>query len=95
MARAVYSSADIYLMDDPLSAVDAHVGRHIFSRCIAGPMMQRATRVLVTHQLQYLHAVDNIIVLVRSVAIWIDLFLKSFVFRSRAARSPKWVPISS
>lgn len=36
MARAVYSDADIYLLDDPLSAVDAHVGEHIFKQII-GP----------------------------------------------------------
>ena len=36
MARSVYSDADIYLLDDPLSAVDAHVGEHIFNQVI-GP----------------------------------------------------------
>ncbi len=36
LARAVYSDADFYIMDDPLSAVDVHVGRHIFDNCISG-----------------------------------------------------------
>lgn len=36
LARAVYSDADFYIMDDPLSAVDVHVGRHIFDHCISG-----------------------------------------------------------
>ena len=36
LARAVYSDADFYIMDDPLSAVDVHVGRHIFDHCITG-----------------------------------------------------------
>lgn len=36
LARAVYSDADLYILDDPLSAVDVHVGRHIFDHCIQG-----------------------------------------------------------
>lgn len=51
LARAVYASADVMLMDDPLSAVDAHVGRALFDGCICGTLKRR-TRVLVTHQLQ-------------------------------------------
>ncbi|KAF9429896.1 ATP-binding cassette, sub-C (CFTR MRP), member 9 [Podila epigama] len=55
LARAVYSRADIYLFDDPLSAVDAHVGRNIFDRVI-GPkgLLAGKARVFVTHQIQYL-----------------------------------------
>lgn len=62
LARAVYSETEIYLLDDPLSAVDAHVGKHMFEECIV-KYLKGKTRILVTHQLQYLQAVDRIIVL--------------------------------
>lgn len=54
--------ADIYLLDDPLSAVDAHVGRQLFDECISG-YLRHTTRVLVTHQLHYLKAADYIVIL--------------------------------
>ncbi|KAF5306629.1 hypothetical protein FQA39_LY08818 [Lamprigera yunnana] len=62
LARAVYYEADIYLLDDPLSAVDVNVGKQIFEHCICG-YLKNKTVILVTHQLQYLHQVDRIIVL--------------------------------
>lgn len=49
LARAVYSDADVYLLDDVLSAVDAHVASHLLTRCLTGPLMSGKTRVLVTH----------------------------------------------
>nr|XP_012235196.1 PREDICTED: multidrug resistance-associated protein 4-like isoform X2 [Linepithema humile] len=62
LARAVYKDADIYLFDDPLSAVDTHVGRHLFNECINN-YLQSKTRILVTHQLQYLKQCDYIVIL--------------------------------
>ncbi|XP_032362004.1 ATP-binding cassette sub-family C member 4 isoform X1 [Etheostoma spectabile] len=62
LARAVYQDADIYLLDDPLSAVDAEVGRHLFEQCICG-LLKNKPRILVTHQLQYLQVADQIVVL--------------------------------
>ncbi|EFJ52174.1 ABC transporter [Volvox carteri f. nagariensis] len=62
LARATYAAADIYLLDDPLSAVDAHVGRHLFEECICG-LLEDRTRVLVTHQLQYLPSADLVVVM--------------------------------
>lgn len=62
LARAVYADADIYLLDDPLSAVDAKVGKHIFETCISG-MLSNKIRVLVTHQLQYLKNADYVMIL--------------------------------
>ncbi|XP_023396695.1 multidrug resistance-associated protein 1 isoform X4 [Loxodonta africana] len=64
LARAVYCNSDIYLFDDPLSAVDAHVGKHIFEN-VVGPkgMLKNKTRILVTHGISYLPQVDVIIVM--------------------------------
>uniref|UniRef100_A0A8U7M3J2 Multidrug resistance-associated protein 4 n=1 Tax=Corvus moneduloides TaxID=1196302 RepID=A0A8U7M3J2_CORMO len=62
LARAVYQDADIYLLDDPLSAVDAEVGRHLFEKCICQALHQKIS-VLVTHQLQYLRAANQILIL--------------------------------
>ncbi|XP_069503215.1 multidrug resistance-associated protein 1 isoform X1 [Ambystoma mexicanum] len=65
LARAVYCNSDVYLLDDPLSAVDAHVGKHLFEHVI-GPkgLLKKKTRVLVTHGVGYLPQMDSIIVMV-------------------------------
>ncbi|NWX07780.1 MRP1 protein, partial [Caloenas nicobarica] len=65
LARAVYQKASIYLLDDPLSAVDAHVGQHIFEH-VLGPngLLKNKTRVLVTHTINILPHVDTIALLV-------------------------------
>ncbi|NXW99196.1 MRP1 protein, partial [Larus smithsonianus] len=65
LARAVYQKASIYLLDDPLSSVDAHVGQHIFEH-VLGPkgLLKDKTRVLVTHTINILPQVDNIVFLV-------------------------------
>ncbi|KAG0043171.1 hypothetical protein BGZ83_011761 [Gryganskiella cystojenkinii] len=60
IARAVYFDADVVLLDDPLSAVDAHVGKYLFKNCILGALAGK-TRVLVTHQLHVLPQVDYVI----------------------------------
>lgn len=62
LARAVYQDADIYLLDDPLSAVDAEVGKHLFQQCICQTLHEKIT-ILVTHQLQYLKAATQILIL--------------------------------
>jgi len=62
LARAVYFDSDIILLDDPLSAVDAHVSRYLFDNCIHGAL-ENKTRILVTHQLHVLPNVDYIILL--------------------------------
>ena len=62
LARAVYADADLYLLDDPLSAVDFKVGHHIFQQCIKGLLGQK-TRVVTSHQEQVLKEADSIVVL--------------------------------
>ncbi|XP_062958179.1 ATP-binding cassette sub-family C member 2-like [Cynocephalus volans] len=64
LARAVYQNSDIYILDDPLSAVDAHVGKHIFNK-VLGPngLLRGKTRLLVTHSIHFLPQVDEIVVL--------------------------------
>uniref|UniRef100_UPI0037E8D390 ATP-binding cassette sub-family C member 2 n=1 Tax=Semicossyphus pulcher TaxID=241346 RepID=UPI0037E8D390 len=65
LARAAYSQADIYLLDDPLSAVDSHVGKHLFDKLIGkNGILKDKTRVLVTHGVSFLPFVDEIVVLV-------------------------------
>ena len=62
LARAVYADADMYLLDDPLSAVDAKVGEHIFERCIC-KMLQDKIRLLVTYTESHMKAADQVVVL--------------------------------
>ncbi|XP_058839985.1 ATP-binding cassette sub-family C member 4-like [Topomyia yanbarensis] len=62
LARAVYKKSDIYLLDDPLSAVDTHVGKHIFEMCIRDFLADKVC-VLVTHQLQYLKDVQHVLLM--------------------------------
>ncbi|XP_012683657.2 ATP-binding cassette sub-family C member 2 [Clupea harengus] len=65
LARAAYNSADTYLLDDPLSAVDSHVAKHLFEQ-VVGPngLLKDKTRILVTHGVSFLPHVDEIMVLV-------------------------------
>ena len=59
MARAVYRKAHIYLFDDPLSAVDPQVAKHLFSQCLKG-FLAGKTILLVTHQIQFTRLCDNV-----------------------------------
>jgi len=73
IARAIYFNSDIVIMDDPLSAVDAHVGRHIFDNAICG-LLKNKCRILATHQLHVLHRCDRIIWLQNGQIETIDTF---------------------
>ncbi|XP_037952862.1 probable multidrug resistance-associated protein lethal(2)03659 [Teleopsis dalmanni] len=62
LARAVYRKTHFYLLDDPLSAVDTHVGRHLFDQCMRGFLREEIV-ILVTHQLQFLEQADLIVIM--------------------------------
>ncbi|KAJ3108953.1 hypothetical protein HDU97_009686 [Phlyctochytrium planicorne] len=62
LARAVYDDADIYLLDDPISALDAHVGQTVFQECVLDELKHK-TRILVTHQLHLLPMTDLVVVM--------------------------------
>ncbi|KAM5568125.1 putative ABC transporter C family member 15 [Rosa sericea] len=61
LARAVYSDADVYILDDPFSAVDAHTGTHLFTKCILQELSEK-TVIYATHQLEFLEAADYVLV---------------------------------
>eukprot|EP00123_Amoebidium_parasiticum_P018050 comp24080_c0_seq1/m.43365 comp24080_c0_seq1/g.43365 ORF comp24080_c0_seq1/g.43365 comp24080_c0_seq1/m.43365 type:complete len:1444 (-) comp24080_c0_seq1:309-4640(-) len=64
LARAVYSQADVFLSDDPLSALDAHTGREVFDMVFSKKgIMAHSARILVTHAVQYLARVDRVVVI--------------------------------
>ncbi len=62
LARALYAEADIYLLDDPISAVDSKVARNIQEKCIK-PLSKKKTVILVTHQISYLYECEKVIIL--------------------------------
>ncbi|KAF9600270.1 hypothetical protein IFM89_005856, partial [Coptis chinensis] len=62
LARAIYSDSDIYLLDDPFSAVDAHTGAHLFQECLMRALKGK-TVIYVTHQLEFLGASDLVLVI--------------------------------
>ncbi|GAB5359859.1 hypothetical protein AAMO2058_000578200 [Amorphochlora amoebiformis] len=69
LARAVYADVDVYLLDDTLSAVDAHVGRHIFEKCVRGLLLKK-TVILVTHHIRYLPQADQVILIENANVIY-------------------------
>ncbi|KAH7653131.1 Xenobiotic-transporting ATPase protein [Dioscorea alata] len=62
IARALYHDADVFLFDDPFSAVDAHTGSHLFKECLLG-LLRSKTVVYVTHQVEFLPSADLILVM--------------------------------
>ena len=75
LARAVYADADLYLLDDPLSAVDFKVGQHIFETCIKD-LLGDKMRVLTSHQEQHMKEADQVIVLYKGLVLEKGSFTK-------------------
>lgn len=65
LARACYSNSDIFLLDDPLSALDSHVAKHVFDKVLSSStgLLRGKTRVLATNSLFVLPYVDQVVVL--------------------------------
>ncbi|KAJ6769216.1 ATP-BINDING CASSETTE SUB-FAMILY C [Salix koriyanagi] len=68
LARAVYSNSDVYILDDPFSAVDAHTGAHLFKKCLLQLLSQK-TVIYATHQLEFLDAADLVLVMKDGVIV--------------------------
>ena len=75
LARAAYADGDVYLLDDPLSAVDFKVGQHIFDKCIKD-LMGDKTRLLISHQEQHMRDADEVIVLYKGRVLGKGNFLE-------------------
>ena len=73
LARTVYSNPDIYLFDDPISALDANIGKKIMKELIIN-YLKGKTRVIVTHALQYLKYMDRIIYMKNGRIEWVGNF---------------------
>ncbi len=73
IARALYADSDIYLFDDPISALDANVGKNVINNCICDYLKYK-TRILVTHAIQYAHHADRIIYMKDGKITWEGTF---------------------
>ncbi|KAK1373190.1 ABC transporter C family member 13 [Heracleum sosnowskyi] len=71
LARAVYHGPDIFLLDDVLSAVDAEVAQWILSNAILGPLMNRKTRILCTHNVQAISSADTVVLIDKGQVRWV------------------------
>ncbi|XP_052486869.1 ABC transporter C family member 13 isoform X2 [Gossypium raimondii] len=71
LARAMYQDSDVYLLDDILSAVDAHVAKWILQNAILGPLVEHKTRILCTHNVQAISSADMIVVMERGHVKWV------------------------
>ena len=63
LARALYSDSDIYILDDPISALDSKVAKKIYEQVILKLLYKRKTIILVTHQINYLRKCDKVLIM--------------------------------
>ena len=94
LARAIYRKADIYLLDDPLSAVDARVGNQLFWKCIKGFLKDKVV-ILITHQIHYLKEADEILVLQSGITYYhkphsVKLFVFKYFFSGKITHHGKY-----
>lgn len=73
LARALYSEADIYLLDDPISALDANIGKKIMKDCIIN-YLENKTRIIATHALHYLKQMDKIVYINEGRIHWVGSY---------------------
>ncbi|EEC69504.1 hypothetical protein OsI_38732 [Oryza sativa Indica Group] len=85
LARALYHDADIYLLDDPFSSVDAHTATSLFNEYVMGALLEK-TVLLVTHQVEFLHAFDSVLLMsqgqIMHAASYQELLLSSREFQN-------------
>ncbi|GAB0187212.1 ATP-binding cassette sub-family C member 10 [Grus japonensis] len=62
LARAIYQEKELYLLDDPLAAVDADVANHLMQKCILG-VLKHKTRILCTHRTEFLEKADALLLI--------------------------------
>ena len=86
LARAIYAKADLYILDDPLAAVDPEVAAKIYRNCVQG-VLKSKTRILITHQYQFLANADNILYLDGGKQLEFGTFDKVMSFESQFIQS--------
>lgn len=86
LARAIYAKADLYILDDPLAAVDPEVAAKIYRNCVQG-VLKSKTRILITHQYQFLTNADNILYLDGGKQLEFGTFDKVMSFESQFIQS--------
>uniref|UniRef100_A0A8C3SVR7 ABC-type xenobiotic transporter n=1 Tax=Chelydra serpentina TaxID=8475 RepID=A0A8C3SVR7_CHESE len=94
LARAVYQEKEIYLLDDPLAAVDADVANHLMQKCILG-VLKHKTRILCTHRTEFLEKADTLLLMDNGRIVKIGTVAHLLLFQSVYQRAKNSVPALS